>query len=146
MDYIIGAGAILESGEQATITPATLHARVEPALAGRVVVAAVDFESTSPSSLQRLMLLVQGWDAATFRSSVSQALLERRECELADVFLVLAQAANVCEVHVFAHWLPDEVTCARLAQSGISLVAHPLESIEAAALVCGQRCRRWHAA
>lgn len=146
MEYIIGAGAILESGDRATITPATLHARVDPALAGSVAVAAVDFESTSADSLRRLLVLVQGWDAAAFRSSVIGALLERRECELADVFEVLAQAANVREVHVFAHWLPGEATCARLAELGISLVAHPLESIEAAALVCGQRCRRWHAA
>jgi hypothetical protein len=64
---------------------------------------------------------------------------------LADVLRELAREAATNEVHLFAHWLADEPTCAALAADGITLVAHPLESIHAAALVAGQRYRRWAA-
>lgn len=146
MDYIIGAGAMLETGEQATITPATLHAHVDPALAGQVVAAAVDFEGTSPESLRRLLVLAQGWSQGEFRSRVTDPLRRSGDCTLAQVFELLAEGAGTKQVHLFAHWLPDEATCAYLRGRGIELVAHPLEAIEAAALVSGQRCRRWHAA
>ena len=142
MDYIIGAGAILESGESGTITPAALHAQVEPALAQRVRVAAVDFEGTSIEGMQRLVVLGQGWNAARFRTGVSERL-RQRTCTLADVLTTLAAEARADEVHIFAHWLPDEATCAALAGRNIAVVAHPLESIRAASLVAGQRCRRW---
>jgi hypothetical protein len=49
-------------------------------------------------------------------------------------------------VHVFAHWLPDDATVDELQQAGIAVIAHPLESIEAAAIVTGQRHRRYRAA
>lgn len=146
MDYIIGAGAILESGENATITPATLHARVEPAIAARTTVAAVDFEGTSPTSMTRLLLLARGWNAAAFRTKVTDKLRERRECSLADVLETLANAAGASEVHVFAHWLPDIHTFRQLQRAGIEVVSHPLEAIQAASLVAGQRHRRWNAA
>lgn len=146
MDYIIGAGAILESGESGSITPATLHAHVDGALAQRVQVAAVDFDSASAHSLKRLLIIGQGWNAARFRSNVTDKLRARRECTLADVLRTLAEAAGASEVHLFAHWLPDEATCAALAQSGISLLVHPLESIEAASLVSAQRRQYWKAA
>lgn len=146
MDYIIGAGAILESGEAGSITPATLHAHVDAALAQRVEVAAVDFDSASAHSLKRLLIVAQGWNAGRFRSGVTEKLRARRECSLADVLRTLAQAAGSTEVHLFAHWLPDEATCASLAQSGIALLVHPLESIEAASLVAAQRRQYWKAA
>lgn len=146
MDYIIGAGAILETGESGTITPATLHADVDRALAQRVRVAAVDFEGTSVQAMQRLLVVAQGWNGAQFRTRVSETLREQRECTLADVLNTLAAQADAQEVHVFAHWLPDEATCAALASRGVALIAHPLESIRAASLVAGQRCRRWGAA
>ncbi len=145
MDYIIGAGSILETGESGSITPATLHADVDRALAERVQVAAVDFEGTSPETMQRLLVVAQGWNAARFRSEVSGKLRERRTCSLADVLATLAQRANAAEVHLFAHWLPDSQTCAVLGAQGIAVVCHPLESIRAASLVAGQRCRRWAA-
>ena len=145
MDYIIGAGAILETGESGTITPATLHANVDPALAQRVRVAAVDFEGTAVDAMQRLLIVAEGWNAAQFRTAVSDRLRERRECTLADVLGTLAVQAQAAEVHVFAHWLPDESTCAVLARQGISIISHPLESITAASLVSGQRLRRWAA-
>ena len=146
MEYIIGAGAILESGEYGSITPASLHAQVDATLARRVKAAAIDFESTEMRALQRLIVLAQGWNASTFRSEVSERLRERRECSLADVLGSLARGTGVSEVHLFAHWLPDEETCAQLRAEGIEVVAHPLEAIDAASLVAGQRHRRWHAA
>ena len=146
MDYIIGAGAILESGEAGSITPATLHAHVDAALAQRVLVAAVDFDSASAHSLKRLLILAQGWNAGRFRTEVTDKLRAKRECSLADVLCTLAQAGGAAEVHLFAHWLPDEATCAALAEHGIDLVVHPLESIEAASLVAAQRRQYWRAA
>jgi hypothetical protein len=146
MEYMIGAGAILESGEQGSITPATLHAHVDPLLAGRIQVAAVDFEGNDARSLKRLLVLAQGWDAARFRAGVSDKLREQRHCTLADVLGTLANAGGTAEVHLFAHWLPDEETCAQLRRAGVDIVAHPLESILAASVVTGQRYKRWRAA
>ncbi len=146
MNYIIGAGALLESGVNASITPTTLHAHVDPVLARTVQAAAIDFESGSQDALRRLVIITQGWNASRFGRCVSDRLLEKRECTLADVLGVLAQAAGLHEVHLFAHWLPDPVTTTELANAGIALIAHPLESIEEAALVSGQRRHWWHAA
>ena len=146
MDYIIGAGAILESGHAASITPATLHAHVDSALASRVGVAAIDFDSASAHALNRLLVLVKGWNAARFRSDVSEKLRSMGECTVADVLSVLARAAGAREVHLFAHWLPDEGTCAALQAQDIAIVAHPLESIEAASLIAAQRREHWKAA
>ncbi len=146
MEYIIGSGAILESGENGSITPASLHAHVDQALAQRVKVAAVDFESANPAGLTRLLIVAQGWNAAAFRTCISDRLREQRTCSIGDVLLTLARGAGADEVHLFAHWLPDEATCAQLRQEDIDIVAHPLESIEAASVVAGQRHRRWKAA
>jgi hypothetical protein len=146
MEYIIGAGAILESGEDGSITAASLHAHVDAALAQRVRVAAIDFESTAFGNLKRLLILAQGWNAAQFRSGVTEPLRSKRECTLADVLSTLARGAGVTEVHLFAHWLPDEATCSTLEDAGIELVCHPLESIDAAALVSGQHRELWKAA
>lgn len=146
MDYIIGAGAVLESGEDASITPATLHAHVDPVLAAGVQAAAIDFESANPGALRRLVVMNKGWNAAQFRDGVSEPLRQKRDCSLADVLRILAQGAGTPEVHVFAHWLPDVQTCSELAAAGIAVIAHPLESIAEASLVSGQRRHRWHAA
>lgn len=145
MDYIIGAGAILETGEGGSITPASLHAQVDPALAQRVAVAAVDFEGTSAASMHRLVVIAQGWNVGRFRTVVSERLREQRVCTLADVLRTLGEQAQAREVHLFSHWLPDEQTCEALALHGLELVSHPLESIRAASLIAGQRCRRWAA-
>jgi hypothetical protein len=146
MEYMIGAGAILETGEAAKVTAAMLHARVDPMLARSVKAAAVDFDGNSPEALRRLLVLVPGWNAGRFRSRVSQPLIERGTCSLADVLSMLAGAAEAAEVHLFAHWLPDDMTYQALAQRGIELVVHPLEAIESAAVVAGQRHTRWKAA
>jgi hypothetical protein len=145
MDYIIGAGAILEAGESGGITPATLHANVEAALAQRVRAAAVDFEGCSAESMRRLLIVAQGWNGGRFRRAVTDKLRARRDCSLADVLETLACQAETNEVHVFAHWLADEATCAALSRAGIALISHPLESISAASLVAGQRLHRWAA-
>ena len=146
MDYIIGAGAILETGEAGTITPATLHANVDYALSQRVRALAVDFEGTSAQAMQRLLILAQGWNATQFRTAVSDQLRNQRTCTLADVLATLAVQAQTDEVHLFAHWFPDEATCTALAGRGIRVLSHPVESIRAASLVAGQRVRRFGAA
>jgi hypothetical protein len=142
MDYIIGAGAILETGDGGSITPATLHAQVDPALAERARVLAVDFEGTRPEAMRRLLILAQGWNAKQFRMGITDGLRAQRECTLADVLLALAQQAGVDEVHLFAHWFPDEGTCAKLDRHGVRILSHPLESIRAASLIAGQRFQR----
>lgn len=146
MDYIIGAGAILESGENGSITPATLHAHVDQTLAARAKAVAIDFEGASPASLRRLLVVAQGFNSAAFRTGVTDRLREQRTCVLADVLGTLAHAAGTREVHLFSHWLPDVQTCTQLAQQGIEVIAHPLETIDAASVVAGQRNRRWRAA
>jgi hypothetical protein len=146
MEYMIGAGAILETGNAAKVTAAMLHARVDPMLARSVSAAAVDFDGTSHDALRRLLVLVPGWNASRFRSRVTDPLIERGTCSLADVLSTLAGAAQSAEVHLFAHWLPDEATYATLKGRGIGLIVHPLEAIESAALVAGQRHTRWKAA
>jgi hypothetical protein len=146
MEYMIGAGAILETGEAAKVTAAMLHARVDAMLVRSVKAAAIDFDGNSPDALRRLLVLVPGWNAGRFRSHVTHPLIERGACSLADVLSMLAGAAHTPEVHLFAHWMPDDVTCAALAQRGIGLVVHPLEAIETAAVVAGQRHTRWKAA
>ncbi len=146
MEYMIGAGAILETGEAAKVTAAMLHARVDPMLARSVKAAAVDFDGNSPDALRRLLVLIPGWNARLFRSRVTDPLIERGTCSLADVLSMLAAAAQTPEIHLFAHWLPDDATCGALARRGIGLVVHPLEAIESAAVIAGQRHTRWKAA
>lgn len=142
---MIGAGAILETGDAASVTAATLHARVDPLLARSVKAGAVDFDGNSADALRRLLVLVTGWNAGRFRSQVIHPLIERGECSLADVLSMVAGAAQTREVHLFAHWVPDDSTSAVLAERGIGLVVHPLEAIESAAVVAGQRHTRWKA-
>jgi len=146
MDYIIGAGAILESGETGAITPANLHAHVDAALAQGVKALAIDFESSTLNTLSRLLIVAQGWNAAAFRNGITEPLRQKRTCTLGDVLCVLASAVGTAEVHVFAHWLPDDATCAQLKAAGITIFSHPLESIAAASVISGQRSRRWKAA
>ncbi|HZZ65071.1 MAG TPA: hypothetical protein VFE17_06220 [Candidatus Baltobacteraceae bacterium] len=146
MEYIIGSGAILERGENGSITPANLHASIARPLPTPVQALAVDFESVQPSSLCRLLIAAQGTTPAAFRQNVSDRLRAQRVCSLADVLIALAKGVGADEVHLFAHWLPDQQTCEDLAAAGIRLLTHPLETIEAAAVVAGQRNRRWKAA
>ncbi len=142
-DYVIGSGAVLTAGPNASIAAATLHAQTDAAIASGVRAALVDFESRSSSELSKLVVLATGWNGARVKSELVAPLLGRGECTLADVIALLAQAAQTAEVHLFARWLPDEVLTAALRRDGVTLVVHPIESIRQAALICGQQYIRW---
>jgi len=142
-EYFIGAGALLTAGESASVAGATLHAQPDPGLAGKVQAALVDFESTELAELSRLLIVAAGWSVPRFQDEVVQQLMNQGECQLADVICTLANAAGTKEVHIFAHWRPDEATVAALAQRGIAVVGHSLEAIGQAALVSGQRLALW---
>ena len=144
-DYVIGSGALLTAGPQATIAAATLHAQTDPLLAPSVKAALVDFESTEAADFSKVLVMAAGWNGRRFAAEVVQPLLARVECSLADVVALLASAAGTGEVHVFARWLPDDVLVAALRRSGVTLVAHPLEAIRQAALISGQTYSRWNA-
>ena len=144
-EYFIGGGALLTAGPEASITGATLHAQTERGLAARVQAAVIDFEAARLTELSRILVVAAGWSTGRFQAQVVRRLLERRDCALADVIATLAEATGATEIHLFAHWLPDEATLARLAAHGVRVLAHPLESIGQASLVCGQRLARWPA-
>jgi hypothetical protein len=141
MNYIVGAGAVLTAG-RGEITAATLHAQTEPAIAASVRAAIVDFEAGSSRELSRLVLVLAGWNAGRVRAELVEPLMAHGECDLVDLMRLLGLAGGG-EVHLFARWLPDDILTAGLARSGVTLVAHPLESIRQAALVCGQHYGRW---
>ena len=119
MNYIIGSGAILEAGPNASITPACLHAHVDASLAHTVKAAAVDFESTRVRGYLSTIGFDCGRKRRSFRELVSDRLRAMRTCSLADVLGMLARAAGCTQVHLFAHWLPDQATCARMREEGI---------------------------
>ncbi len=141
--YIIGSGALLRSGPNATITPAALHAQVAPAIAGAARAVAVDFEGRSAAELQRLLLLAPGWTAERFARDVTCRLVAQGTCRLGDVLAILADATAVREIHLFADYLPDDLTCGLLARRGVILISHSLGAIERAALIAEQRHTRW---
>lgn len=143
--YIIGSGALLRAGADASITPAVMHAQVAPAIASAARAVAVDFEGTSAAGLQRLLVLAPGWSAERFARDVTAPLVARGTCRLGDVLAILAQATSVQEIHLFANYLPDDLTCGLLARHGVFLVAHGLDAIERAALIAEQRHTRWPA-
>jgi hypothetical protein len=142
-DYVIGAGAVLTAGPNATIAGATLHAQTDPLLAPTVRAALVDFESSSKAELTKVVVMASGWNARRVQNDLVAPLLERRECSLTDVLVALAQAAGTDEVHVFAQWLVDDLMSAAASRAGVTLVSHPLEVIRQAALISGQRVSRW---
>lgn len=141
-EYLIGAGAVLTAGTAASITGATLHAQTDSPAAGDIRAALIDFEAGSPKDLSRIVLVAAGWSPNRFESNVIRPLLARGECTLADVMERLALATDARELHLFARWLPDINLAAALREKGVSLVGHPIEAIEQAALVCGQRFDR----
>lgn len=142
-EYFIGAGAILTAGPAGSIRAASLHAETEPGLAGEVQAAVIDFESARLSEVSRLLIVASGWTGGRFRAEVVRPLVARRECALADVIAILGQATGAKEIHVFAHWVPDDATLELLAEQGLRVVTHPIHAIGRAALVCGQRLERW---
>jgi len=142
-EYFIGAGALLTAGPAATIASATLHAQLEPGLAGSVEAALIDFEAAQASEVRRVLIVARGWSGSRFRCDVVQALLRRQECTIADVIATLAEATGVRQIHLFAHWRPDDATANILARRGLEVRPHPLGAIGQAALVSGQRMARW---
>ncbi|MGB6985901.1 MAG: hypothetical protein WBD74_08040 [Candidatus Aquilonibacter sp.] len=142
-DYVIGAGAVLTAGPNASIAGATLHAQTDIAIAASVRAALVDFESRSSTELSKVVMLATGWTAARVNAELVAPLLRRGECTLADVLALLAKATQTAEVHLFARWLPDDVLTAALQREGVTLIVHPIESIRQAALICGQNYVRW---
>jgi len=143
-EYLIGAGALLTAGPESSISGATLHAQTDALLATQVQAALVDFEAGHEDELSRVVIMATGWRRARFDAEVIQPLVSRRACSLADVVTALAQATRVSEVHLFARWLPGAAMMSELRTMGIALVSHPLEAIEQAALVTGQRFARWN--
>jgi hypothetical protein len=142
-DYFIGSGALLTAGPAGSIAAATLHAQTDPAIAGQVQAALVDFESTRATEISKVLLVGAGWTAGRVAVEWIQPLLEQRSCTLVDVFEFAGSSSANREVHLFAHWLPDEVMTAALGRSGVTVVAHPLEAIRQAALISGQSYVRW---
>jgi hypothetical protein len=143
-DYFIGSGALLTAGPQSSIAAAALHAQTDPALAAAVTAAVIDFEAGSPRELSRLVVVAAGWRRDRVAREFIAPLLERGECTLVDVIAALGTSTAAATIHLFARWLPDEILVGELGRAGIDLVAHPLESIRHAALVCGERYERWH--
>jgi hypothetical protein len=144
-EYLIGAGAVLTAGAAASIAGATLHAQTDSPAAGEIRAAVIDFEAGSSQELSRVVIVAAGWSPTRFEADVIAPLLARGECTLADVMERLARATEAGELHLFARWLPDLTLAAALRNRGITLVGHPIEAIEQAALVCGQRLNRWRA-
>jgi hypothetical protein len=145
-EYLIGAGALLTAGPTASIAGATLHAQTDPGLADQIEAAVIDFEAGRCGELSKIVIVATGWSAERFESEVVRPLLDRRECTLADVIEQLEVATGAREVHLFARWLPDQTLAEALRARDLRLVAHPLEVINAAALVTGQRLSRWRSA
>jgi len=145
-DYLIGAGALLTAGPASSIAGATLHAQVDPALAAQVQAALLDFEGARPEELSQILIMASGWARARFDAEVIRPLVDRRECSLTDVVAALARATGASEVHLFARWLPGIEMAGELRRQGIGLVAHPIDAIDSAALITGQRFARWTSA
>ncbi|MDE2480846.1 MAG: hypothetical protein KGN02_01485 [bacterium] len=142
-DYVIGAGAVLTAGPTATIGAASLHAQTDPAIAGGVRAALLDFESPSQAELSKVVIVATGWNARRVEAEIVRPLLTNDECTLVEVLARLARAAGTAEVHLFARWLPDEVMTAALRRVGVTLVVHAIESIRQAALITGETYSRW---
>jgi hypothetical protein len=142
-DYLIGSGAVVTAGPSATITSATLHAQTDPALALQAKAVVVDFEGTAAHEITSLVAIGKGWTPARVTSRLIEPLLAAGECSLADLLALLATAAQASELHLFARWMPDELTTTVLRRAGIEVIVHPLEAIRQAALISGQRYSRW---
>ena len=119
-----------------------LHAQADAQLVSLVRAAIIDFESGETCDLSRIIAIGARWKPAQVRESFIEPLVTRGDCSLADVIATLAKGTGSKEVHVFARWFPDEILSAALRRDGIALIAHPLESIHAAALVSGQSFAR----
>ena len=57
-EYLIGAGAVLTAGPEASIAGATLHAQTDPQLVEMVKAAVIDFESAHPAELSSIVIMI----------------------------------------------------------------------------------------
>lgn len=131
------------AGPTSSIAGATLHAQTDPRLAPRVKAAVIDFEGVSDHDISRIVIVATGWGRPKFEAEVIRSLLARGECSLADVIGTLRATTQAPEVHLFARWSPGGDLLRDLSGRGVRLVAHPLETLDQAALVSGQRLTRW---
>jgi hypothetical protein len=145
-DYLIGGGAILTAGNEASIAPATLHAQADAALGDGIRAAVVDFESGMDGDVRRVVVVAAGWSRARFTAEVVPQLVRGGQCTLADVMAVLKRVTGAAEVHLFARWLPDATMLGELEASATPVVVQPLESLRQAALISGQQFTRWQPA
>ena len=140
--YLIGGGAILETGPRSTITRAMLHAQVcRPTDLGGVVF--IDFESGSLSEMRRVVAIGAGMSAEHFAGTVTPALQTAGVCDLEDVAAMVGDALGTRQVDVFARWAPSPELRRAFIARGLDLRFHPLESIEQAALVADHRFALW---
>lgn len=144
-EHLIGSGALLTAGANTLAMPASVHARTDPATALAVRAALVDFEGSASGELSRVVILAAGWTAQRFDAEIVRPLAAREALPLGDVLKTLGRATRVDEMHIFARWLPGEGLIATLRAANINVVAHPLETITQAVLICGQRYTQWHA-
>jgi hypothetical protein len=144
-EYVIGAGALLTAEPHASVAGATLHAQTDPAVATKARAVIVDFESTRLQDLSKIVIVVAGWNRQRFEREVIAPLRPRYQITLAEILATTATAAETPELHLFAHWLPDESLSTAVQSAGITLIAHPLETIHQAALISGQTYQYWRA-
>ncbi len=131
--FLVGAGVQIDLHDPTLLLPARLHVRTDPRVAAGVGAALFDFEGIAAPD--RVVLLAAGWELARVRAQLVPLLLARRRPALDDLLADLARATGERELHVFARWLPPLTLAARLRRRGVTLLAHPVEIVEAAALV-----------
>lgn len=139
---LIAGGAILARGAQASITRATMHARLRHS-GDEVRAALVDFEGTSLEAVRRLVALGSGLTAERFEAVVTPKLLAAGVCGLQDVAEIVARALDTRCIHLFACWMPEGTTVDALRSAGVELRVRPLDAIVQAALVTEHRFTVW---
>jgi len=142
-DYIIGAGAMLTAGEQSSIARATLHAQVLEGQADGSTAVVVDFDSSRPAELRRLLILGVGLSPQSFHDGVTSRLIGSGDCDLERLIAVLASGLGTRRIHWFARWTPSEAVLVNLRAQGVTLVPKPLEAILRAALVIERSFETW---
>ncbi len=144
-DYIIGAGAMLTAGAQSSIARATLHAQTTDTDARSSKGVVIDFDSSRPAELRRLLILGVGLTPQSFHDCVTMRLIGSGDCDLERVIALLAAGLHTNEIHWFARWSPEESVLRALALQGVKLIVKPLEAIARAALVIERSFQTWPA-
>ena len=143
-DYVIGSGAVLTAGPNASIAGATLHAQTDAAIAATVRAAVVDFESRSANELTKVVMLATGWSPARVKAELVAPLRSRRVCTLRRRHRPLGCGRTDGRGPSLRPLAPRRrVDRGALRREGVTLVVHPIETIRQAALICGQQYVRW---